>query len=164
MSGTNTGRTLPKSDYVRLAAYAKELVKMTGGVDATSMVTRVSPSQLSRYGNPQNLEGMPIDVLADLEHEAGEPLLTRVLARMSGFALVKLPREASEPDWVGNMGQLSKEFADVVSRVGECLRDDGKVSASEVKNHNLRKEIAELISIAVKLDKTCEVIEQEVAL
>ncbi|MFS8180867.1 hypothetical protein ACMG4P_04815 [Pseudovibrio denitrificans] len=154
-------RTLNKADYSRLTAHSKLLVGLNGGVEAASFFTRVSPSQLSRYGQPQSVDGMPVDVVADLEREGGEPVLTRVLAGLSGYALVKLPREAAEPDWVGNMGQLSKEFSDVVSRVGECLKDDGKVSAAEIKNHNLRKEIAELISIAVKLDKTCEVIEQE---
>lgn len=161
MSRTRTIRTLSGADYSRLTAYSKELVKLNGGIEAASLSTRVSASQLARYGQPQSEDGMPVDVIADLEHEAGEPVLTSVLARLSGFALVKLPREAAEPDWVGNMGQLSKEFSDVISRVGACLRDDGKVSAEEVKHHHLRREIADLISIAVKLDKTCEAIERE---
>ncbi|KZL06011.1 hypothetical protein [Pseudovibrio sp. Ad26] len=161
MSRSQTSRTLPESDYSRLFAYSKALVKLNGGVEAASMVTRVAPCQLSRYGNQQSHDAMPVDVIADLEHEAADPVLTRILARMSGHALVKLPREAAEPDWIGNMGLLSKEFSDVISRVAECLKDDGKVSADEVKRHHLRKEIAELISVAVKLDKTCEAIERE---
>ncbi|AEV37529.1 hypothetical protein PSE_3021 [Pseudovibrio sp. FO-BEG1] len=160
MSRARNSRTLPASDYERLVAYSKALVKRNGGVEAASMCTRVSPSQLARYGQQQSEESMPVDVIADLEHEAAEPILTQVLARMRGYALVQLPREAAEPDWMGNLGELSAEFSDVVSRVAECLKDDGKVSASEVKNHRLRKEIAELISVAVKLDKTCEAIEQ----
>ncbi|WP_057466085.1 hypothetical protein [Pseudovibrio sp. POLY-S9] len=161
MSCSRNVRTLSSAAYSRLTSYAKQLVKLNGGVDASAMVTRVSASQLSRYGKLDADDSMPVDVIADLEHELCDPLLTRVLASLSGYALVKLPREAAEPDWVGNMGQLSKEFSDVVSRVGECLKDDGKVSASEIKSHNLRKEIEDLISIAVKMDKTCEVIEQE---
>ncbi|SDQ99206.1 hypothetical protein [Pseudovibrio sp. Tun.PSC04-5.I4] len=161
MSRAQTIRPLRGADYSRLFAYSKELVKKNGGVEASSLCTRVSPSQLSRYGQQQSEEAMPVDVIADLEHEAADPILTRVLARMSGYALVELPREAAEPDWVGNVGQLSKEFSDVISRVAECLQDDGKITADEVKHHHLRRELAELISVAVRLDKTCEVIERE---
>ncbi|WP_068312799.1 hypothetical protein [Polycladidibacter hongkongensis] len=142
-------RALSSETYLRLKRYAKELIKLNGGQEAASLGTRVERSQLARYGQPQDDLNMPIDVVADLEAEIGEAVVTAVLAGITGHALYKLPQVDSHRDWLRHVASLSKELSDVVGKVSECLADDGCISRDEIRQTRLLRECDELIRAAV---------------
>jgi len=128
MSGS---RQLPASDYARLKAATRDLVKMAGGPNRASTVTRVVPSKLTEYGSPHLSTHMPLDVIADLEADVGEPVVTSVLADLMGFVLV--PKAATkQPDQTiaASMGEVAKDVGDVLCKLGAAL-SDGSVTVEE---------------------------------
>lgn len=120
----NSGRQLPQSDYLRLKAATRELVETVGGNVQAAKITRVAGSLISRYGSPQDTMQMPIDVIADLEGECGEPIVTRVLAEMNGFVLV--PRASIErPNGAIDAAppKITRGIGEVLIKTGEAMRD-----------------------------------------
>jgi hypothetical protein len=99
---------------------------------------------------------MPLDVVADLERDTEVPHVTRELARLNGYVLAQLPPVPVSPSMMPLLGSLAKEVGDVISRVSEALGDDGKITASEIKELELSREVREamesLALIAAVLD------------
>jgi len=150
-------RTLDKQAYASLKAATKNLVQQLGGQDAASCFTRICRQRISEYGNLQKPDSnMPVDVVLDLEKTLEDPLVTRRMALIQGFALTPLPEaHPGNPD-VQELARIAQEFGDVVDRVGKCLADDGHISAAEIKSHSLLDELDDLISAAVDMKATLD--------
>lgn len=151
-------RTLDKQAYRTLKATTKNLVQQVGGQDAASCFTRICRQRLSDYGNLQKPDSnMPVDVVLDLEKTLGDPLVTRRLAMLQGFALILLPEARPGNQDVQELARIAQEFGDVVERVGKCLSDDGHISPDEIRKHALLGELDELISASVDMKASLEV-------
>lgn len=81
-------RELPRRDYVALKKAFRELVERAGGPQLVATRTRGNASLLSRYCAEHEAMFAPLDVVADVEAIVGEPLVSRLLAEMSGQTLV----------------------------------------------------------------------------
>ena len=92
MSGT------APADLRALKTATRRLVELVGKLDAAASVCRINKSVLAAAYNPHEPDRfVPADVIADLELVAAEPVVTRVLARLSGHALVPIaPRGGLE--------------------------------------------------------------------
>lgn len=158
---TTDARTLPQSAYLGLKAAARLLGKGLGGLEAAATCTNVTYQTLGRYQNVNDASFMPVDVVADLEAEAGDPIVTRALAGLSGFLLVKRPSVTSGRDWVRHLGGLSKECGEAISRLAEALADDGIVTADESKRLRMRAELRDAMERMAALDLALEGLERE---
>jgi hypothetical protein len=156
-----SARLLPKADYLTLKAATRKLVRTCGGTESAASITRVDGPRLSRSGNPQEIMFCAIDVIADLERDAGDAAVTRELARLAGLAAVPLPPALPLAGGVGvgQLGALGKETGEVISKLSQSLADDGAVSADESRRFNLRGEIADAIRLLVTLDQALARIE-----
>lgn len=125
-------RQLPRSEYLALKAAFRGLVTMAGGPNRAATITRGNASLLSRYGAPQEDMFAPADVVADLEAEVGEPVVTRVLAEMSGQHLVPKCKAGVSSDFLRHLGAIGKETGDVVSALSVAMADGG-MSQDEAK-------------------------------
>lgn len=145
-------RRLNSQVYSRLkAAFGDLLHANGGGIDAAKR-TRLSQPDLSRCqsGNPEHaLRFAPCDVVADLEHAAGYPHVTRVLADLADCILVPLPAGASGGALAERTGRSAKEFGDVMVRIGAALAD-GRISAAEAAAilTEIREAMLELSALA----------------
>jgi hypothetical protein len=88
-------RTFGKDTYKRLKRRTDQLIDLCGGLVAASAETRAGKSSLANYADSRERSAAtnlwaPIDVIADLEHAAGEPLVTRELARLAGYDLLPM--------------------------------------------------------------------------
>lgn len=89
-------RTFGKDTYKRLKRRTDQLIDSCGGLVAASAETRAGKSSLANYadsrehGAATNLWA-PIDVIIDLEKAAGEPLVTKEMARLAGYDLIPMP-------------------------------------------------------------------------
>lgn len=108
----SAGRAHPDATYLALKAETRRLIKACGGVESAASVTRVDFQTLSRYSRPQEQQFIPVDVIADLEQDCGEPVVTRALADLAGYDLVKR-ESAAEP------GEAERAFQALVSAEGE---------------------------------------------
>lgn len=153
------GRQLPDRDYQALKAAARQLVKANGGAVAAATVTRGDHQSISRYGSahPDNADRfMPIDVLADLESECEQPVLTRELARLSGHVLVPVPHVTGSGRPLGiKTAQALKETSEVFVALAEAI-GDGHLCADDATR--IGQEIDEALAglIALKLQVNAE--------
>ena len=131
-----SARQLPASDYLKLKAASRALVATVGGAVAAAAVTRGDHQSVSRYGSahPDNADRfMPIDVLADLESESEQPVLTRVLAEMSGYLLVPVPRAVGSGTALGQVTAAAlKETSQVFVELADAL-GDSRLTPAEAK-------------------------------
>lgn len=76
-------------DLAALKTAARRLVAAVGGLEAAASVCRHNKTALAAAYDPHQPDRfVPADVVADLELVAGQPIVTAVLARLSGHALV----------------------------------------------------------------------------
>ena len=88
-------RTFGKDTYKRLKRRTDQLIDACGGLVAASAETRAGKSSLANYADSRGCGAAatlwaPIDIVADLEKVAGEPLVTRELARLAGYDLLPM--------------------------------------------------------------------------
>lgn len=110
--------------YLALKAFTRALIEKAGGLEAAATRTRVGKSQLHEYGNPDKRDFIPIDVVADLEADVGEPIVSRALAHTAGFALVREAHHdsiAADPArelrlTTARLGNLADDFDKDLSR------------------------------------------------
>lgn len=124
----NTGRYLPQRDYDRLAVATHQLVdhdKVGGCKRAAQDITRGDAARLSRYGNKHETMRAPIDVVADLEAAAGEPVVTRVLADLAGYHLVpKCVASADRADVLNHLSATMARFSVLHQEAMAAIADD----------------------------------------
>ena len=126
-----TARFLPANDYAALKASTRDLVRRCGGATAASRTTRVAQQVLSRYGdtseeNADRFAG--IDVVADLEAECGEPIITRELALLAGYDLA--PRGERRGCAVSAAAKMVSANGEAIGAILEALAD-GSISPEE---------------------------------
>lgn len=150
-----TGRQLPASDYSALKAATRQLVTTVGGPSAAALVTRGDHQSVSRYGsaNPEHGERfMPIDVVADLESECEQPIVTRMLAEQAGFLLVPMPRAAGGLALQMITAKALKETSEVFVSLADSL-GDGSLSADEAERvtRDIDEAIAKLAALRLQV-------------
>jgi len=160
MSDTPLGRPHGRAVYLRLKAAARTLIKLAGGQESAASATRASHAMLSRYGHPDEAAFMPVDVLADLEADVGNPVVTRQLADLAGFLLVaKPPVGEADPAWIARLAALAKESGEAISKLGQALANGGTISADEIRDLRLRAEVREAMEALAAIDQALVSIE-----
>lgn len=126
-------RQLPNRDYLALKDATRDLIKACGGVTRAALVTRVAESQLSRASSDHETQFLPIDVVADLEEECGQAIVTGALAALQHLSVTTRPRSVRVSDHVRCVGEVAREFADFVQVQTSAAADgvvDGRESAA----------------------------------
>lgn len=153
------GRQLPDRDYQALKAATRQLINAAGGTVAAAAVTRGDHQGISRYGSahPDNADRfMPIDVIADLESECEQPVLTKELARLSGHLLVQVPNVVRSGTALGVItAKALKETSEVFVALADGM-GDGRLCATDAAN--IGREIDEALAklAALKLQVQAE--------
>jgi hypothetical protein len=124
------GRQLPAADYFALKGATRQLVTASGRGPKAAVATRVRQQQLSEYGQADHRLFMPIDVVADLEAEAG-PVVTEQLALLCNHILVPLPAVALDGAPLDRVSaEALKEIGDVFVALG-AARADGAICSKD---------------------------------
>lgn len=124
----------------------RALVQACGGLEAAAAATRVMKTVLAAGYDQAAQDRWPgIDVVADLERAAGEPLLTHLLAAMQGYALMRVePLAGCELRAIAQVGERSSE---VFAAFGRAMAD-GAISAQE--RAVLHQELLDLVAAATE--------------
>lgn len=118
---------------VNLCAGPKQAAKLTA-VDETTLSLNAAIHDENRF--------MRIDVALDLDHAAGDPVITRALAAAQGFSLVRDEIEAETARLsLADYGRLQRQAFEAQAVVFESL-EDGAISPSEKRA--ILRELAEL--------------------
>jgi hypothetical protein len=126
-------RQLKDSDYKYLKAAARRLIKSCGGVEAAAMATRVNKSALSDYQNVDKPDHfMPADVIADLEYDIGQPIMTSAMAKLCSHYMVPDGTRPTELSFPEKLSRIAKETADIFEK-GTASMADGVISEQEAE-------------------------------
>ena len=75
------------------------------------------------------------------------------MADLQGYLLISKPPTTGEAQWVEHLGSLAKE-------AGEAFAHGGTISAEEVHDLELRREVAEAMEALARIDKALEAVER----
>lgn len=114
-------RQLPSREYFAVKAAFAELVELLGGPTRAEKHTRVDAGRLSRYCAPRDPLYPPVDVVMDLEAQAGEPIVSRVMADIAGFALVTKAEARPAPDYVKHLGEVGEDAGGVLAALSGAI-------------------------------------------
>lgn len=129
-------RLILASDVSRLKAVTRRALNHAGTAVEFQHKTRVNNASLSRYGNPDQPEMIPIDIVFEVESEIGHPWITETLAEMHGFDLITSEHKRVLPEdqtsLIELMPKLAKEQSELMNRVVIALGDN-HVSENECR-------------------------------
>lgn len=124
-----TAREIAPAEFRALKVASRSLVRELGTLDAAATVCRWGKSALAEACDLSHGERtLPIDVVADLERVCGEPVVTRVLAGLSGHVLLPV-RGASGPE-ASAIAHVLAGAAGLGAKFAAAM-DDARVSAAE---------------------------------
>ena len=129
-SGGIPMRQLPLADYLALQAAFRRLVKTCGGLDAAAEITPRKKSQIANYYDRHHPASAPLDVIADLESEAGEAIVSRVLVQLVGNGFPE--GYVSDTNPLRQMAESSTYFGAVNGALLTAL-EDGVISLPEAR-------------------------------
>ncbi len=123
-------RPLHPRDYAALKTATRGLVDSLGGVEAASTV--LSGYSIGRISEAMSLHHpdrlLRLDLVADLEAVAPQPLVSATMARLAGCVLLPLPKRAgSESD---ALAAVLRGAGVVGGRVADAL-GDGRITDAE---------------------------------
>lgn len=140
------GRPTSEQDRFSLKATFRQLLKLAGGQEAAALITRGKHQTLNRYGNPNEEDcHAPVDVIADLERDIGEPIITKHLAEMHGFMLVKKSAVAADASLIAHLSTLASESGQTIQAIAEGIADQ---QLTEAELNRIIKEARELAQAA----------------
>lgn len=145
-------RPLPKPFYKALKNATQVIIDGLHGLEAVASLTRGKKSAFSNYANINETPFIGADQIADLESCLGEMPVTTELARIQGYALVKLPESNTDKNWIMEFSSLAKESGKSLDKLAHAINDDGDVSAQEIDDLNLRLRTQKLIQVLVNID------------
>ncbi|MBR1193216.1 phage regulatory CII family protein [Bradyrhizobium sp. AUGA SZCCT0160] len=134
-----------------LKAATRRAVKLAGGPNAASEVVRAAASRLSQYGNHDVPIFAPIDVCAELDRAAGDPVILRAWADLLGFDLTPRNVDAAvAADLAHAAGQVARESGELISAAIDASAD-GNLTPAEARR--LDEEAADVEQKVVNLRK-----------
>lgn len=139
----NARRDIPQTMRA-LKTLFRAIVDRVGGCDAAAACSRPGRSQIASYYDMTSEAFAPVDVVADLEAAAMEPLITAELARRAGYALVPVDAQGSG-ELPSSMAAFGREVAEVFATYAEAMAD-GKLERCEAEH--LQRQLLDVIRVA----------------
>lgn len=112
--------------------------------------TRLDAATLSRAGNSDHSNFVPVDVALDLDTLSGDFTILRTLAKLSGFELVPLVPNHDALDLAIKAGHAAKEAGELVSATLDAIAD-GKLTPREARTVIAEADDLDRIVSSIKL-------------
>lgn len=126
-------RIYSRADYLALKTATKEAVEACGPITETAKRTRLDAGTISRAGNPNESNFIPLDVALDLDSLSGDAKILRAYAALLGFELVRRKSEqAITKEIISQAGDVAEQSGDLVSETIKAAAD-GSLTPAEAK-------------------------------
>lgn len=117
--------------FHRIKAATRDLVKACGGVVRSGEVAHVSKSEISRYQSASDPDVIGLPQALALEAECGLPLITTVMADLSGRRLTD-GAIASDGEVFNRHAETVRAASEVISAMA-AAQADGHLTAAELE-------------------------------
>lgn len=126
----NTGRPFTRADYLAIKSATRRACEDAGPLHQIADSTRADPAALSRYGNPERPEFIPLDIAMDLDALSGGDRILKAWAELRGFDLVKNERGVAVECTFRHIANVGRAAGDLQGTMCEAV-SDGKVTPLE---------------------------------
>jgi hypothetical protein len=133
-------------------AEAQLIAKCGGPGVAKARVGKTVLHQASDHAHPNR--HLAVDVVADLERQAGEPIVTRYLAMAQNHICIPLPAGEAEP-YPLVLARITTDTGALLSAGGESVRD-GRVTPGEARL--LKREALKVATALAALISDCDAV------
>ncbi len=150
---------LTTAERMSLKAEVRLAVREAGGQEACAAASdRIKRHQsFNDYGDPQKADRhMSLDTVAEIERFNKNPRITRRLAALAGYLLVRLPAACTSGTKLGRItAKALKETSDVFAGLGAAL-DDDRITTGEARDLGVEIDEAMAQLAALKLQIEAE--------
>lgn len=101
------------------------LIGECGGVERVAAFTDRRASSIYRYTDPDQSDGMPFAMVAQLTEHFGALAAAEHLAARAGGVFVPVPVAEASPQWGQLTAETAQHFADVMRDIAQALAPDG---------------------------------------
>lgn len=140
-----TGRPYTRADYLAIKSATRRACEDAGPLHEIAANTRCDPAQLSRYGNPERSEFIPLDIAMDLDALSGGDRILRIWAELRGYELVRDERGVRIEDARHHVSSVLKETGEAVSAIGDVITPKG---ATPIAAARAERELTDVIDAA----------------
>ncbi|OCC05237.1 hypothetical protein BA190_10055 [Labrys sp. WJW] len=125
--------SIPETSILRIKAATRDLVKVCGGVVRAGEIALLSKSEISRFQAPGSPDLITIPAALALEADCGLPLVTQVMADMSGRRLTDPEAEERQQACLASdISETLRKSAEVMTAYASAIAD-GVVTAAEAE-------------------------------
>ena len=126
------GRPYTRADYLAIKSATRRACEDAGPLHEIAANTRCDPAQLSRYGNPERPEFIPLDIAMDLDALSGGDRVLRAWAELRGYELIRDERGVMVEDTLRHIGNVGRAAGNLHATMCEAAAD-GTVTPLEAK-------------------------------
>lgn len=134
-----TARPYTRADYLAIKSATRRACEDAGPLHEIAACTRADKSQLSRYGNPDQPEFIPLDIAMDLDALSGGDRILRAWAELRGYELIREERGVKIEDMNRHIGAVGVETGELISEMCNAVADN-KVTPREAEAIERRAE------------------------
>ena len=120
------------SDFSLLKAATRRAVHDAGPMATVSRQTRLDQGTLSRAGNNNESNFLPIDDAVRIDGMTGNATIVRAMARLLGFRLVPIDAPNNQPSLIHDAADMAKQSGELVSEVID-IASDGTITPTEAR-------------------------------
>lgn len=128
-----TGRPYTRADYLAIKSATRRACDDAGPLHEIAACTRADKSQLSRYGNPDQPEFIPLDIAMDLDALSGGDRVLRAWAELRGYELIREEKGVAVENPVQHAGCIGKEAGEVLVAISEVMRKPTPTNAAKAE-------------------------------
>lgn len=131
------GRPYSRADYLAIKSATRRACEDAGPLHEISTSTRCDPAALSRYGNPERAEFLPLDVAMDLDALSGGDRLLRQWAELRGYDLARDEKGVAVEAPYHHASEICRETGEALSALADVVGPKPKPSAAEHAEHEI---------------------------
>lgn len=127
MSGDTFFRT---AEFYTVKGAQRDLIRLAGGIDRAALVTGLSTSRIGSFNNRETPDIMPIHIVAKLEADVRQPVVSRALVLLAGGeVVVPTTNDRGESSLVAASAEMMSSSAEVMTENAELYGDYAKAAA-----------------------------------
>jgi hypothetical protein len=118
-----TGRPYTRADYLAIKSATRRACEDAGPLHEIAANTRADTAQLSRYGNAERSEFIPLDIAMDLDALSGGDRILRAWAELRGYELMRDEKGVAIEDMTRHIGAVGVEAGELISEMCNAIAD-----------------------------------------